>query len=104
MYMEYIIELILDVKKINNITEVKDFLHDLAKRYNCSIEYFNHEIDGHKRIIDNNCYIYYINFDEENFNNLINLIKTIKITDLTKNVVIDCIYEDGESSNIIYGR
>jgi len=102
--MEYIIELFFDLKKVKNITLTKEFLCDLALEYNCSMQYFIHEIDGHSRIIDTNTCIYYINFSEENFDNLINLIKLIKTNtfEIIENVFIDCIYEDGEASNIIY--
>jgi len=102
--MEYIIELIFDLKKVANITETKEFLRDLATELNCSMQYFIHEIDGHSRIIDNNICIHYINFNEEYFDNLISLIKIIKTKkfDILNYVNIDCIYEDGDSANIIY--
>lgn len=102
--MEFIIELFFDLKKIKNITLTKEFLTELAYNTNCSMKYFIHEIDGHSRIIDNNTCIYYMNYSEENFNNLINLITIIKenTDDLLKNVIIDCIYEDGETYNMIY--
>jgi hypothetical protein len=102
--MEYIIEIFFDLKKVKNIISTKEFLRDLAYSSNCSMQYFIHEIDGHSRIIDNNTCIYYINFSEENFNNLINLIKIIKenTNDILKNIIIDCIYEDGEQNNMIY--
>jgi hypothetical protein len=102
--MEYIIELFFDLKKVKNITLTKEILIDLAHNSNCSMQYFIHEVDGHSRIIDNNTCIYYINFSQENFNNLINLIQIIREnkSELFKNVIIDCIYEDGDDYNMIY--
>ena len=102
--MEYVIELFFDLKKVKNITLTKELLIELAHNSNCSMQYFIHEVDGHSRIIDNNTCIYYINFSEENFNNLINMILIIREnkSDLFKNVIIDCIYEDGNEYNIIY--
>ena len=102
--MEYIIELIFDLKKVANITETKELLRDLANEYNCSMQYFIHEIDGHSRIIDNNICIHYINFNEEYLDNLISLIKIIKTKkiDILHHVYIDSIYEDGEAANLIY--
>lgn len=102
--MEYVIELFFDLKKVKNIALIKDLLVDLAHNCNCSMQYFIHEIDGHSRIIDNNTCIYYINFCEENFIYLINMIQIIREnkSELFKNIIIDCIYEDGESNQIIY--
>ena len=102
--MEYVIELFFDLKKVNNITLTKELLIELAYNSNCSMQYFIHEVDGHSRIIDNNTCIYYINFSQENFNNLLNMIQIIREnkSELFKNVIIDCIYEDGEDNKMIY--
>lgn len=102
--MEYVIELFFDLKKVKNITLTKELLIELAHNSNCSMQYFIHEIDGHSRIIDNNTCIYYINFSQDNFNNLINMIQIIREnkSELFKNIIFDCIYEDGEDNKMIY--
>lgn len=93
------IEISFSVKKCKNITETKNFLVQLAEKYNSVDNYFSHEIEGESVTIKKNNYIHHISFD---FDNKINIINFLKELQKDKLFIIECIYIDNNIINVIY--
>ena len=93
------IEVSFNICKQGNITNIKQLLSTIAEKYNSKTNYFIHEIEGHNRVIDCNDYVNIVEFESDNFTNIIEYLKSIiKI----KVVKIDCIYYDEGVVNLIY--
>ena len=100
--MGLIIELAIDIKRNNAITNIQTLLVNLADYYNSSDHYFIHEIEGHKSTIDSNEYIHVVEFDYSDTDMKENIVKYIKNVSKYKFIRIDCIYEDNGKINIIH--
>ena len=75
---EYTIYLILDLKKITSLEDIKNIMRDSAKNLNCSQEYFTHETEGINCKITQNKLIYVVEFEKlENLQYYIEFIKSI---------------------------
>ena len=56
------IEISFSVSKNANVTQLKQYLSDLAKKYNARSNYFIHEIEGHNTIVERNDCIHVVEF------------------------------------------
>ena len=101
--MGLVIEISINIKKNNNINEIKSFLSDLAEEYNSESDYFIYETEGINSRIERNDCIQVVEFNtpqtEFEKNNILNFIKKIISDKLTK---IDTIYQDNGKINMIY--
>jgi hypothetical protein len=92
------IELSFSVTHNTNVTQFKQYLTDLAKKYNNISSYFIHEIEGHSTTIDRNDCIQVVEFSLD-CKNILNYIKNIM---RVKSIKIDSIYLDRKGINLIY--
>jgi len=92
------IEISFNVSKNANVTQLKQYLSNLAKKYNAISHYFIHEIEGHNTIVERNDCIHVVEFSTSK-NEVLNYIKTIM---QLKNIKIDSIYHDRKGINLIY--
>ncbi len=101
--MGLVIEISIDIKKNNRISEIKSFLSDLAEEYNSESDYFIYETEGINSRIERNDCIQVVEFNtpqtEFEKNNILNFIKKIISKNLTK---LDTIYQDNGKINMIY--
>jgi hypothetical protein len=101
--MGLVIEISIDIKKENQITENKSFLSQLAEKYNCESYYYIYETDGINSIIERNVCIQVVEFNTPETtlekNNILNFIKKVISNKLTK---LDTIYQDNGKINMIY--
>ena len=61
--MGLVIEISIDIKKENQITENKSFLSQLAEKYNCESYYYIYETDGINSIIERHVCIQVVEFN-----------------------------------------
>ena len=96
--MKYIIELSFDLRKNQNVSQIKELIYSLGEKYKSERNDFIYESEGQgNEIKKNDCIsIMYFENNAENFLNLIKEIKKLKI------IKIDCIYSDNEKINMIY--
>jgi S-adenosylmethionine:diacylglycerol 3-amino-3-carboxypropyl transferase len=97
--MGFAIELAIDMNKHSDIVIRNKERRKLAEEYECEMQYFMHEIEGKKRRTQKNDSIQVVIFDNENFNNLLEFIKKIRID---KKNYIECIYRDETSCDLLY--
>tara|TARA_R110002073_G_scaffold270168_3_gene433527 strand:- start:8580 stop:8978 length:399 start_codon:yes stop_codon:yes gene_type:complete len=101
--MGLVIEISIDIKKNNRISEIKSFLSDLAEEYNSESDYFIYETEGTNSRIERNDCIHVVEFNtpqiEFEKKNILNFIKKIISKNLTK---LDTIYQDNGKINMIY--
>ncbi len=101
--MGFVIEISIDIKKNNRISEIKSFLSDLAEEYNSESDYFIYETEGINSRIERNDCIHVVEFNtpQTDFekNNILNFIKKIISKKFTK---LDTIYQDSGKINMIY--
>ena len=88
--MGYNVEISINILKETKFSEVENAIQSVAEFYSCDNIYLLSEEDGTKKIPIYNC-IYVINFVDENFDNLIKFLKSIK---KNKSSYIECIYEN----------
>lgn len=88
--MTLIIDLSINMKKINSLTAIENYISYISKKYNSILSYSNHEINGEGRQIKNHYYIHTLYFDDINKDNYNKLIKDIK----KESITIDKIYND----------
>ena len=80
MAEEYTIHLILDIKIITRVEEIKNILRDSALSLNCEQEYFSHETEGINNKIKRNNLIYIVEFANiEILEKYVEFIKTLKV-------------------------
>ena len=89
--MTLLIELAVNMKKINSITNITKEIQNLAEKYNSSLSYSDHEIEGIGHKILKHYYIFSLQFENLINDDYINLLKEIKII---KNVKIENIFND----------
>jgi hypothetical protein len=88
--MGYNVEISINILRETKFSEVENTIQNVAKFYSCDNIYLLSEEDGTKKIPIYKC-IYVINFVDENFDNLIKFLKSIK---KNKSSYIECIYEN----------
>lgn len=94
MTEELTIYLVIDLKKITRLEDIKNLLRDSATNLNCQQEYFTYETEGINNIITKNNLIYVAEF-----NKLENLEKYIEFTRSISKVKIELLCENDK---IIY--
>lgn len=88
--MGYNIEISLNLMKIQNSSEIKKNINDLAMEYNCNNFYILDDTDMYSKIKRIHS-IMVVNFLENELNNCIKFIRLIK---KNKDCFIECIYDD----------
>ena len=89
--MTLLIELAVNMKKINSLTIISEKLTELVNKYKASLSYSNHEIEGIGHKILKHYFIYTLQFEKINDIDYKNLLKDIK---KIKYIYIEKIYED----------
>lgn len=97
--MTLLIDLSINVNKVNSLTNIKKYLENLSEKYNSSLSYSNHEIEGTGSKILKHNYIFSLEFENIDNNNYINLLKDIN---KYKNISIDKIYDDNTNKIITF--
>ena len=92
----FIISLILNLKKINNISITESIIYNAAINYEVINRYEDYELEGINKHIKNNNKIIILEF--ESSNNFINFLRFIKSVN---NINIEYIYID---NNILYAK
>ena len=88
--MGYLIELSFNINKVSNFIQTKEIILKIAKKYNKTFSYNNHEIMGKNRTIFRNHYVMTYLFDDES-----DIVKFIKQIKLMKYIYIESIsYDD----------
>jgi hypothetical protein len=88
--MGYNIEISLNLIKIQNSSEIKQNINDLAMEYNCNNFYIMDDTDIYSKIKRIHS-IMVVNFLENELNNCIRFIREMK---KQKNCFIECVYDD----------
>jgi len=88
--MGYNIEVSVNMLKETKFSEVEKTIKDMAEFYSCDNIYSLTEEDGTKKIPRYHC-VYVINFTDDNFENLIKFLKSIKKSKLS---YIECVYDN----------
>lgn len=89
--MTILIEIIANMKNINSLTNISNNLKNLSEKYNSSLSYSNHEIEGIGNKILKHYYVFSLQFESINNEDYEQLIKEIK---LIKNIQIENIYNN----------
>jgi len=101
--MGLVVEISIDIKKNNQVTEIKLFLSELAEEFNCESYYYIYETEGVNSKIERNDCIQVVEFNTPNTelekNNILNFIKKIINQKYTK---LDTVYQDSGKINMIY--
>jgi len=101
--MGLVVEISIDIKKNNQVTEIKLFLSELAEEFNCESYYYIYETEGVNSKIERNDCIQVVEFNtpqtELEKNNILNFIKKIINKKYTK---LDTVYQDNGKVNMIY--
>ena len=101
--MGLVVEISIDIKKNNQVTEIKLFLSELAEEFNCESYYYIYETEGINCKIERNDCIQVVEFNtpqtELEKNNILNFIKKIINQKYTK---LDTVYQDNGKVNMIY--
>ena len=101
--MGLVVEISIDIKKNNQVTEIKLFLSELAEEFNCESYYYIYETEGINCKIERNDCIQVVEFNtpqtELEKNNILNFIKKIINQKYTK---LDTVYQDSGKINMIY--
>jgi hypothetical protein len=101
--MGLVVEISIDIKKNNQVTEIKLFLSELAEEFNCESYYYIYETEGINCKIERNDCIQVVEFNtpqtELEKNNILNFIKKIINKKYTK---LDTVYQDNGKVNMIY--
>jgi hypothetical protein len=101
--MGLVLEISIDVKKNNSITESNLFLSELAEKFDCYKEYFLYETEGYNSIIERNDCIHVIEFNNpETEKEKQNILKFIEIIIKKKQTRLETIYRDTGKIDIIY--
>ena len=98
--MGYEIEMSLDLRKHNSITNIIDGAQELAEYYECERFYQFSEWDGEVRRLKRKAQVMVICFEEEKFENMANFLKDI-IARYKKKLYIESVY-DIDKHNLIY--
>lgn len=101
--MGLVVEISIDIKKNNQVTEIKLFLSELAEEFNCESYYYIYETEGINCKIERNDCVQVVEFNtpqtELEKNNILNFIKKIINQKYTK---LDTVYQDNGKVNMIY--
>jgi len=101
--MGLVVEILINIKKNNQVTEIKLFLSQLAEEFNCESQYYIYETEGVNSKIERNDCIQVVEFKtpqtELEKNNILNFIKKIIYQKYTK---LDTVYQDSGKINMIY--
>ena len=101
--MGLVVEISIDIKKNNQVTEIKLFLSELAEEFNCESYYYIYETEGINCKIERNDCVQVVEFNtpqtELEKNNILNFIKKIINKKYTK---LDTVYQDNGKVNMIY--
>lgn len=89
--MTLLIEIIVNMNKINSLTNITNHLNNLAEKYNSSLSYSNHEIEGIGHKILKHNYVFSLHFENLKETDRANILREIKVI---KNVKIENIYDD----------
>tara|TARA_B100002019_G_C21107844_1_gene516855 strand:+ start:568 stop:855 length:288 start_codon:yes stop_codon:yes gene_type:complete len=92
--MTILIEIIANMKNINSLTNITNSLKKLSEKYNSSLSYSNHEIEGIGHKILKHYYIFSLQFESINDEDYKQLLREIK---LIKNIRIENIYNDNKN-------
>jgi len=92
--MTILIEISANMKNINSLTNINNNLNNLAKKYNSSLSYSNHEIEGIGNKIFKHYYIFSLQFESINDIDYEELLKEIK---LIKSIKIENIYNNNKN-------
>ena len=78
MTEEFTIYIVIDLKKVTRLEELKSILKDSAINLNCEQEYFTYETEGINNMITKNNIIYVVEFDNiENLQQYVEFIKSL---------------------------
>ena len=97
--MGYAVELLFNVVNMGDRVTLLSTRKKIASSYGCEHQYFVHELEGNGRKIKNCNSIQIIEFNENNFEGFLNFMKYIN---RDKSVIIDCIYSDISSCDLLY--
>ena len=101
--MGLVVEISIDIKKNNQVTEIKLFLSELAEEFNCESYYYIYETEGINCKIERNDCVQVVEFNtpqtELEKNNILNFIKKIINKKYT---TLDTVYQDNGKVNMIY--
>ncbi len=94
MTEEFTIYIVIDLKKVTRLEELKSMLKDSAINLNCEQEYFTYETEGINNMITKNNIIYVVEFD-----NIENLQQYVEFTKTLSKIKIELVCE---RDNILY--
>ena len=94
MTEEFTIYIVIDLKKVTRLEDLKSILKDSAINLNCEQEYFTCETEGINNIITKNNIIYVVEFD-----NIENLQQYVEFTKTLSKIKIELVCE---RDNILY--
>ena len=92
--MTILIEIIANMKNLNSLTNITNNLKNLSEKYNSSLSYSNHEIEGIGHKILKHYYVFSLQFERINDEDFKQLVKEIK---LIKNIQIENIYNNNKN-------
>lgn len=97
--MGYIVECFNSALNSNNLLTLQQNQRELAKKYNVTLQYFTHEIEGYKRITTRSDNIHIAQFDDISVETLYKYILDVCKCKYYK---IDCIYIDDTPFGMLY--
>ena len=97
--MGYIVECFNSALNSNKLLTLQQNQRELAKKYNVTLQYFTHEIEGYKRITTRSDNIHIAQFDDVSVETLYKYILDVCKCKYYK---IDCIYIDDLPFGMLY--
>ena len=97
--MGYAIELSFDIRNSGSVVSQKQRRRKLATDYLCNIQYFMHEIEGHRKTTTRNDVVQVVIFETEKLENFLGFVKAVR---KDREVHVECIYQDDRTCDLLY--